>query len=168
MRQERFREDLFYRLNVFPILVPPLRERRSDISLLVDYFIQKYNELYARSIKRISTTAINMIMAYHWPGNVRELENCIERAVLTTKDDVIHGYTLPPSLQTASETHTSLLPEEGASLKTMVESYERELIVDALKQHRGIAASASRHLKSTQRILNYRIKQLGIEPGKYR
>ena len=168
IQQERFREDLYYRLNVFPIHVPPLRERRSDISLLVDHFIQKYNELYARSIKRISTTAINMIMAYHWPGNVRELENCIERAVLTTKDGVIHGYTLPPSLQTASETHTALLPDEGASLKTMVDTYERELIVDALKQHCGVAAAAARHLKSTQRIFNYRIRQLGIEPGKYR
>ncbi len=168
IQQERFREDLYYRLNVFPIHIPPVRERRSDISLLVDHFIQKYNELYGRSIKRISTTAINMIMAYHWPGNVRELENCIERAVLTTKDDVIHGYTLPPSLQTASETHTALLPAEGASLKTMVDTYERELIVDALKQHTGVAAAAARHLKTTQRILNYRIKQLGIDPSKYR
>jgi len=168
MQRGRFREDLYYRLNVFPIHVPPLRERRSDIMLLADHFVQKYNGLYSRDIKRISTAAINMMMAYHWPGNVRELENCIERAVLSTNDDVIHSYTLPPSLQTADQTRTGILPDEGASLKTMVDSYEREIIIDALKQHRGVAAAAARHLQSTQRILNYRIRQLGVEPKKYR
>jgi len=168
MREEKFREDLYYRLNVFPIHVPPLRERRADVCLLADHFVQKYNELYSKTVKRISTSAINMMMAYHWPGNVRELENCIERAVLTTTDDVIHSYTLPPSLQTASETHTSILPEAGASLKTMLDSYEREVIVDALKQNRGIAAAAARQLATTQRILNYRIMKLDIKPKRYR
>ena len=81
-----FREDLYYRLNVFPIILPPLRERRSDTMLLVDHFLQKYSEMYGKNIKRISTSAINMMMAYHWPGNVRELENCVERAVLTASD----------------------------------------------------------------------------------
>ena len=109
-----------------------------------------------------------MMMAYHWPGNVRELENCIERAVLTSADDVVHGYTLPPSLQTSDSTNTSLVPESGASLQAMVESFEREIIVDALKRHRGIAASAARHLQTTQRIINYRIKHLGIVLKDYR
>jgi Nif-specific regulatory protein len=168
IRSGRFREDLYYRLNVFPILLPPLRERRSDILLLADHFLQKYNDAYSKQIKRISTTAINMMMAYHWPGNVRELENCIERAVLTSTDDVVHGYTLPPSLQTSEATNTSLLPEEGASLQTMVDSFEREVIVDALKRHRGVAAAAARHLQATQRIINYHIKRLGINPCDYR
>ncbi|MCX8044106.1 MAG: sigma 54-interacting transcriptional regulator [Desulfobacterota bacterium] len=163
-----FREDLFYRLNVFPIYLPPLRERRSDIILLADHFLQKYNEMYGKNIKRISTPAINMMMAYHWPGNVRELENCIERAVLTSTDDVLHAYCLPPSLQTADETNTALLPHEGASLKTMVDSYEGELIVDALKKYRGNVAAAARHLQTTQRILHYRIQRLGIDPKKYK
>ena len=109
-----------------------------------------------------------MMMAYHWPGNVRELENCIERAVLTSTDDVIHGYILPPSLQTSEQTNTALLPEEGASLQGLVEAYEREVIVDALKKHRGNAAAAARHLQTTQRILNYKIKSMGIEAKKYR
>ncbi|MEI6126375.1 MAG: sigma 54-interacting transcriptional regulator [Pseudomonadota bacterium] len=164
----RFREDLFYRLNVFPIYLPPLRERRSDIILLADFFLQKYNQSYGKNTKRISTPAINMMMAYHWPGNVRELENCIERSVLTSTDDVIHGYSLPPSLQTSEETNTAILPQDGACLTTMVNSYERELIVDALKKYRGNVAAAARHLQITQRILHYRISNLGIEPKSYR
>jgi Nif-specific regulatory protein len=165
---DTFREDLYYRLNVFPILLPPLRERKSDIVLLADHFLQKYGEIYGKAMKRISTSAINMMMAYHWPGNVRELENCIERAVLTSSDSVIHGFNLPPSLQTSDETHTNLLPEDGANLKQMVDSYEREILIDALKKHRGNAAAAARYLQTTQRILNYRIKNLGVSPKNYK
>ncbi len=168
IRQNRFREDLFYRLNIFPIHLPPLRERRSDIILLADHFLQKYNALHHKNIKRISTPAINMMMMYHWPGNVRELENCIERAVLTASDDVIHGYSLPPSLQTSEATHTEILPADKVSLKTMVNSYERELVIDALKKFRGNASNVAKHLCSTKRIINYKIKSLGIVPGHYR
>jgi Nif-specific regulatory protein len=163
-----FREDLYYRLNVFPILLPPLRERKSDIMLLADHFLQKYGKIYGKNMKRISTSAINMMMAYHWPGNVRELENCIERAVLTTSDGVIHGFNLPPSLQTSDETRTSLLPENGADLRQMVEGYEREILIDALKKYRGNAAATARYLQTTQRIINYRIKNLGINPKNYK
>ncbi len=166
--EETFREDLYYRLNVFPIILPPLRERRSDIMLLADHFLQKYGEMYGKSIKRISTSAINMMMAYHWPGNVRELENCLERAVLTASDEVIHGYNLPPSLQTSEETQTSIFPKDGADLKTMVESYEKEIIIDALKKHRGNAAATARYLNTTQRIINYRIQKLGVNPDNYK
>ena len=168
MATGEFREDLFYRLNVFPIHLPPLRERRADIMLLADSLLQKYTALYNKQIKRISTTAINMMMAYHWPGNVRELENCIERAVLTCADEVIHGYSLPPSLQTSELTNTALLPNDGGSLKHMVDAYERELIVDALKKYRGNAAAAARSLHATQRIINYKVKKLGIHPTQYR
>lgn len=166
--EETFREDLYYRLNVFPIILPPLRERRSDIMLLADHFLQKYGEMYGKNIKRISTSAINMMMAYHWPGNVRELENCLERAVLTASDEVIHGYNLPPSLQTSEETQTSIFPKDGADLKTMVESYEKEIIIDALKKHRGNAAATARYLNTTQRIINYRIQKLGVNPDDYK
>jgi Nif-specific regulatory protein len=168
IREGRFREDLYYRLNVFPIHLPPLRERRSDILLLADHFLQKYSRIYNKQMKRISTTAINMMMSYHWPGNVRELENCIERAVISSTDGVIHGYTLPPSLQTSDETHTGIVPAEGANLKTMMDSYEREVIVDTLKTYRGNAAAAARHLKTTQRIINYKIHMLGIDARSYR
>ena len=168
IEEDLFREDLYYRLNVFPILLPPLRERKSDIVLLADHFLQKYGEMYGKVMKRISTSAINMMMAYHWPGNVRELENCIERAVLTSSDGVIHGFNLPPSLQTSDETHTSLLPENGANLRQMVDAYEREILIDALKKYRGNAAAAARYLQTTQRIINYRIKNLGVTPRNYK
>ena len=168
MAEGTFRDDLYYRLNVFPIILPPVRERRSDIMLLVDHFLQKYSGMYGKNIKRISTSAINMMMAYHWPGNVRELENCIERAVLTAADEVIHGYNLPPSLQTSDETRTSIFPVEGADLKAMVESYETEILIDALKKHRGNAAASARYLNTTQRIINYRIQKLDIHPENYK
>jgi Nif-specific regulatory protein len=168
MQKRRFREDLYYRLNVFPIHLPPLRQRRPDVMLLADHFVDKYNRIHNRSVKRISTAAINMMMAYHWPGNVRELENSIERALLTTTDEVIHGYNLPPSLQTADQTHTALLPPEGASLRDMVDCFERELIIDALKKHRGNVTAASRELRATPRIIDYRVRRLAIEPSSYR
>ena len=168
MAANKFRDDLFYRLNVFPIHLPPLRERRTDIMMLADHFVQKYSKLYSRNIQRISTAAINMMMAYHWPGNVRELENCIERAVLTTTDSVIHGYSLPPSLQTSDQTGTSTLPVEGANFKDLVENYEREIIIDALKRNRGNAAATARDLHTTQRIMNYKISNLAITPSNYK
>ncbi len=96
-----FRQDLYYRLNVFPIHMPPLRERRTDILLLANYFVEKYSKAAGKHVRRISAPAIDMMMSYHWPGNVRELENCIERGVLLTQDDVIHGHHLPPTLHTA-------------------------------------------------------------------
>lgn len=166
--QNKFREDLYYRLNVFPIMIPALRERKSDIVLLADHFVQKYNKVHNKTIKRISSAAINMMMTYHWPGNVRELENCIERAVLTSSDNVIHAYSLPPSLQTDEQTSTKLIPTGGANLKAMVNAYEREIIIDTLKKTRGSASAAARHLNTTQRILNYRIHQLKIERSHFK
>jgi Nif-specific regulatory protein len=96
IQQDKFREDLYYRINVFPIFVPPLRDRRNDIPILVDHFIEKFNKGNNAKIKRITTSALNMLMIYSWPGNVRELENCIERACILSQDNVIHSYNLPP------------------------------------------------------------------------
>ncbi len=168
MHEGKFREDLYYRLNIFPIHIPSLRERKSDIILLADHFLAKYNALYTKNIKRISTPAINMMMMYHWPGNVRELENCIERAVLVSSDDVVNAHDLPPSLQTAQETGTQIIPHEGANFSAMVRSYERELIVDALKNHRGNVASAARTLGLTQRIIHYKISNIGIDVSSFK
>jgi len=162
--QGRFREDLFYRLNVFPIYVPPLRKRKSDIMLLADHFVQKYAMQNRKHIRRISSAAIDMLLSYHWPGNVRELENCIERAVLVAEGDVIHPYHLPPTLQTAEVTGTG----NRGDLKSLVQSYERDLIRDALKTSRGNMAAAARTLGTTPRIIAYKVRQYGIDPQKYR
>ena len=124
--------------------------------------------MYGKPVKRISTAAINMMMTYHWPGNVRELENIMERLVLTCTDGVIHGYALPPSLQSDAQTNTSTIPTEGASLKALVASYEKEIITDALKKQKGNIAAAARLLQTTPRILGYKMKQLGIDPERYR
>jgi Nif-specific regulatory protein len=160
----KFREDLFYRLNVFPIFVPPLRERKSDILLLADHFLEKYGRQHNAEMRRISTPAIDMMMSYHWPGNVRELENCIERAVILSTDGVVHGHHMPPSLQTADATNT---PVSG-SFEALVRSYEREILVEALKNAKGNMAKAARVLGTTTRILSYRIQKLNIDPKQFK
>ncbi|NIS62441.1 MAG: GAF domain-containing protein [Proteobacteria bacterium] len=160
----KFREDLYYRLNVFPIYIPPLRDRKTDILLLTEHFIAKYAREHGKEIKRITTPAIDMLMAYHWPGNVRELENWIETAVLVCDDKVIHSYHFPPTLQTAEASGTQI----RAPLAEALTNYEREIIIDALKSARGNKAKAARLLSTTERIIGYRIKKLHIEPPKYR
>lgn len=168
MREGRFREDLYYRLNIFPIHLPPLAGRRSDIVLLAEHFMAKFGLKYRKRITRLSTTAINMLMAYHWPGNVRELENGIEHAVLTSSDGAIHGYNLPPSLQTGEAAGNPLLPPRHAPLRVMVASYERELIVDALKRSGGNLSAAGRALGVSPRMMVYKIRRHGITPAWYR
>ncbi len=159
-----FREDLFYRLNVFTIFVPPLRERKPDVLLLADHFLEKYSHEHGKNIKRISTPAIDMLTAYHWPGNVRELENCIERAALVCDGNVIHGHHLPPTLQTASSSGTVT----RLSLVTAVEAYEKDLILDALKTARGNRARAAKLLDTTERILGYKVKKYAIDCARFR
>ncbi len=164
IRQKTFREDLFYRLNVFSLYVPPLRERKSDILLLADHFVEKYARLHDKEVQRIATTAIDQLMSYHWPGNVRELENVVERAVLVSSGGVLHAHDLPPSLQTAEVTGT--LPR--VSLENAVAALERDLIQDALKSSRGSIARAARLLDSTERVVAYKIRQLGLDPARFR
>lgn len=165
--QKKFREDLYYRLNIFPIDMPDLKKRRGDIILLTEHFIAKHNVKYKKNVKRLSTPAINMLMSYHWPGNVRELENCIERAVITADDDCIHGYNLPASLQTGQSSGSQLLPEGRASFNTLVDSYERELIVESLKLNNGNMSAAARDLGLSPRVIHYKINRLGITPEWY-
>jgi Nif-specific regulatory protein len=159
-----FREDLYYRLNVFTIFVPPLRERKADLLLLVDHFLEKFAREHRRSIKRISTPAIDMLASYHWPGNVRELENTLERSVLMCDGEVIHGHHLPPSLQTAEASGTVT----RVALKDAVSSYEKDLIQDALKTTRGNCARAARLLDTTERIITYKVRQYGIDVRRFR
>jgi len=164
IEQGTFRQDLYYRLNVFPIHLPPLRERKTDILLLADHFVGKYGKLNHKNIRRISTPAIDMLLAYHWPGNVRELENCIERAVLISTDDVIHGHHLPPTLQTAEASGTAF----SGTLDATLDNIERELLLDALKSARGNKAKAARQLGISERLMGLRVLKHGIDPRRFR
>jgi len=158
-----FREDLYYRLNVFTIFVPPLRERKADLLVLVDHFIEKFSREHRKAVKRISTPAIDMLMSYHWPGNVRELENTLERAVLMCDTQVIHGHHLPPSLQTAEASGTVT----RVSLSDAVAGFEKDLIQDALKTTRGNRAKAARLLDTTERVLNYKVRKYAIDARRF-
>ncbi len=159
-----FREDLHYRLNVFAIFVPPLSQRKPDILLLADHFLEKYSVEHRKPIKRISTPAIDMLMAYHWPGNVRELQNIIERAVLVCDANVIHGHHLPPTLQTAEASGTVT----DLSLQESVDAYEKDLLLDALKTSRGNRTKAARLLHSTERIISYKVRRYRIDCRRFR
>ncbi len=159
-----FREDLYYRLNVFPVYLPPLRERRTDILLLAEYFLEKYSTENNKTIHRISTPAIDLLLQYHWPGNVRELQNCIERAVLICDQDSIKSYHLPPSLQTSE----SVDSEKPLSFGASVANFERELIVEALKQANGNQTRAAQALDTSLRIINYKIHRYQIDPTIYK
>lgn len=159
-----FREDLFYRLNVFTIFLPPLRERKSDILLLSEHFVEKYEAEHGKQIRRISTPAIDMLTSYHFPGNVRELENAIERAVIVCDSNVIHSHHLPPTLQTAEVTGTI----SQVSLASAIEAFEKDLILDALKSTSGNVAKAAVLLDSTERIIGYKLKKYKINKKRFR
>ncbi|MFP4379482.1 MAG: sigma 54-interacting transcriptional regulator [Candidatus Sumerlaeia bacterium] len=164
VREGVFRQDLYYRINVFPIYLPPLRERREDIPRLADFFVKRFAAKMGKDIHRISTTAINMMLAYHWPGNVRELENCIEYAILISKSGVIHGQDLPPTLQMPDDQDAI---QDAGTLKARVNILEQDMIVDALKRSRGNVSAAARELGITARMVRYKLKKYGIDPNRF-
>lgn len=159
-----FREDLYYRLNVFPITVPPLRERKTDIPALTDFFIEKYSQENDKRVLRISSPAIDMLMAYDWPGNVRELENSIERAVILSEESVIHSYHLPPTLQTAHSSNTAY----KSTLQDKLDKVEYEMIVESLKESGGNLSESAKSLGLTERIIGLRVKKYKIDFRKFR
>jgi Nif-specific regulatory protein len=161
----RFREDLYYRVNVFTIVLPPLRNRGADVLLLADHFVRKYSKVHGKNINRISTPAIDMLSAYHWPGNVRELENVMERAVLVAAGDSIEGHDMPPTLQ-MKEISAAGVRED--SFRSRVAAFERELIVDALKDSLGNQTEAAKLLGTTKRIIQYKITNYNIDYMKYK
>ena len=165
MEKKLFREDLYYRLSVFPIALPALSERKDDIILLAEHFLRRMNVKYGKSIARISAPAMNMLQAYAWPGNVRELENCIERAVLTTKDDTIHGYNLPPAIQVEEFAEDPFNPEAKLTLDDQVAAFERRVLLETLKRHNGNRSAAGRELGVSPRMMNYRLTRAGIIKG---
>ncbi|MCX7981444.1 MAG: sigma 54-interacting transcriptional regulator [Syntrophales bacterium] len=160
-----FRKDLYYRLSVFPIYLPPLRERGNDIIMLADYFVLKYAKETGKNIRRISPAVIDAFMSHSWPGNVRELENCIERAVLLAEGDTIEMIHLPPSLQVKTREEKT---KDTGKFHAIVSAQERALIIDALKEFNGNQSMAARSLGLTKRIIQYKIKKLGIDADRFR
>ncbi|MBD3320299.1 MAG: GAF domain-containing protein [Chitinivibrionales bacterium] len=162
----RFREDLYYRINVFTIPLPPLRYRGADVLLMADHFARKYGTIHSKKINRISTPAIDMLSAYHWPGNVRELENVIERSVLVASTGSIEGHDLPPTLQIKEM--ESKPGGANNSFVSLVAAYEKELIVDALKDAHGNQTEAAKLLGTTKRIIQYKISKYKIDYQRFR
>ena len=159
-----FREDLYYRLNVFPIYIPSLHERKNDIPILVNHFIAKCNKKHNLQIKRIATSAIDLLMMYHWPGNIRELENVIERAGILSTDGVIRSNNLPPTLQTAESSDTKM----QGNLDDILANVEKQVIIDNLIITKGNTLDTATNLKITERILRLRLHKYDIDPKRFK
>jgi two-component system response regulator PilR (NtrC family) len=165
----RFREDLYYRLNVIEIPLPPLRERKDDLALLADHFVDKYSRELGKKVEGISGEAFEQLLAYRFPGNVRELENVIERAVALTRGPVIDVEALPRSVLARVEpAGAARIPAQGVSLDKLMEDYERSLILEALGPAGGVKKRAAKLLGISFRSLRYRLEKLGIDDGSSR
>ncbi len=161
----RFREDLFYRLNVFSITVPPLRERAEDIPILAGHFLEKYGERFGKTGASLSPEALKVCMDYRWPGNVRELENCIERGMVLCERDVIGMECLPENIRQSAGISSPAVPapDDCLSLKQAAERLERDLIRRVLDKTGGNRTHAARILEISHRALLYKLKEYGIE-----
>ena len=163
-----FRDDLYYRLNVVKVHLPPLRERRSDIPLLLDHFLGKFNARLGRAVQGIDDEAIDKVLRYGWPGNIRELENAVERCILFCEGELITPDALPPEIGQieASSGREGEALEADTSLKAQVraaaERVERDLIVRALKQTGGNVTHAARLLKISRKSLQNKMKEFNL------
>jgi two-component system response regulator PilR (NtrC family) len=164
MRENAFREDLYYRLNVITISLPPLRRRREDIPLLVAHFLDKYAEENKRRVRDVTPDAMRLLMDYSWPGNVRELENTIERGVVLCTGDRITVELMPDYLRmpVQGDQPAMVVPPEGLSLKESVSRYERTMILQSLEIANGVQKRAAELLQLKPSTLNEMMKRLGI------
>ena len=162
IKEGTFREDLFYRLNVISIHIPPLRERREDIMPLIEFFIEKYSNENNKPIFEISKEAADYLLKYNYPGNVRELENIIERSVVLSRDSILTINDLPMNVK-GLKTEDKLTYADSQSLTEQVENLEKRLIYDALLNSSGNQTKAGKLLGITERNLRYKIKKYGIK-----
>jgi len=162
-----FREDLFYRINVIPIHLPPLRQRREDIPLLVDFFLEKYSRQMEVPLRQISVDAMKMLESYDWPGNVRELENLVERALALAHGETITTRDLPVHLLTHRRSPADVisLPEEGLNLDAYLEQIRAQLMAEALDRTQGVQTQAAELLGMTFRSFRYYAKKAGLKGG---
>ncbi len=166
----RFREDLYYRLKVIPIRLPPLRERRSDVPLLIHHFLERMTKVKKKKIKGISKETVKAMEEYDWPGNVRELENVIERMVILSEGDYLTEEDLPEKIRKkgfSSDLTTMSIPDEGFSLSHAVNEYEKRLIITALEKTGWVKNRAAKLLKMNRTTLVEKIKKQGIEKSRY-
>ena len=164
---EGLRQDLFYRLHVVPITLPPLRERGGDIPILVEHFIEKLRDRTCSRVSSVSVEAIETLSAYSWPGNVRELENLVERALVMAEDEVLQAADIPP-LGTngggvAGQPVVAGLPDGGTDLNVLMEGMEERFIDEALEQAGGVKAEAARLLGLKSSAFYYKLEKYGIE-----
>jgi len=164
LKNGRFNEELYRLINIIPVYMPPLRERQEDIPALIDFFIDKFNRNNHKKIKRITSSAIDMMMVYHWPGNIRELENCVDLACILSTDDVIRSNNLPPTLQTANSTES----KSFGTLEFNLEKLEKQMLIDTLVSTNGNMAKAAEILGITERIMGLRIKRYKLDPKRYK
>ncbi len=162
MKKGQFREDLYYRLNVISIFLPPLRERREDIPTLIDHFLKKYSELNQKKVFDLTKEARMLLLRYSYPGNVRELENLIERAVVLCRGEVITTQDLPFHLQEERSERHWMPSGKAKSLPESLDEIERDLILKALHQSQGVQTKAAESLGISERVLRYKIKKYGI------
>jgi DNA-binding NtrC family response regulator len=163
VRDGKFREDLFYRLNVITIDLPPLRQRKEDIPLLVEFFLAKYSQENERPVRRVTTEALRPLLAYSWPGNVRELENVVERAVVLSSGTEIGPDLLPDHIAGRGSAFPSLDHRPDASLFDIMEECERHIIIDMLEKSNWNQTEASERFRVPLSTLNQKIKRLNIE-----
>jgi len=163
VRENKFRDDLFYRLNVLPMKIPPLKERKEDIPLLVDHFIHKYSRELGKPIEGIAPEALNCLLNYNWNGNVRELENVIERAIVLTESHRIEVENLPVEIENPKEESKLSLLNDELSIKKASRYLEIDLIRKALRKTNGNHTHAAKLLEISHRALLYKIKEYGID-----
>ncbi|MCB1152699.1 MAG: sigma-54-dependent Fis family transcriptional regulator [Deltaproteobacteria bacterium] len=169
--QGNFRQDLYYRLNVIAIRMPPLRERRSDIPMLANYFLEKYATEIHKDVTKVASETMEMLKAYNYPGNVRELENILERAVTFETSNVIMPESLPPRLRNVEDPYgeddlsAATVSPEGIDLEAVVGEFEKRLLLQALSQAGGVKKKAAKLLKISFRSFRYRLQKYGLDEG---
>lgn len=159
----RWLKDLWEHLGALTIQIPPLRDRKDDLPVLTDLFVEQFAREHVRGVRGVSSRAMDMLMNYDWPGNVAQLRMTIERAVVLTSGPVIHHHHLPVEIQASGETNVPML-----GLSEALEAYEKELLQDALRQARGVRSQAARLLMTSERVFSYRLRKHGIDTRRFK